>query len=107
MASLPALKIKMVKAGEGAHLNAVLKMLQDAGTMRAEFRLLLPTLGHDTVPAERQDVVTTHGCEEPPSLDNTIYSHRPCTASRRAHPSPSNEKVQHILVDAPRVGHVT
>lgn len=53
MASFLTLKIKMVKAGEGAHLNAVLKMLQDAGKTGAQLRLVQPTPCHGTVPGRK------------------------------------------------------
>lgn len=71
MASLLTPKTRM------AHLSAVLKMLQDAGKTKVEFKLVLSTLGHDVVPGERQEFVFNHGCEEAPSLGNTPYSHRP------------------------------
>lgn len=105
MASFLTPNTRMVRADHRTHLSAVLKTLQDAET-RAEFRLVLPTLVHDRVPGEKQEFVTTHGCEGPLSLGNTPYSHRSWTAHGRAHPSPSNYKVQYLLVGAPRVGHV-
>lgn len=45
-------------SGVGAHLNAVLNALQDAGKVRAELRLKLPALGHDSVPGERQELIS-------------------------------------------------
>lgn len=106
MASSLTPKTRMVRADHRTHLSAVLKTLQDAGKTRAEFRLVLPILGHDTVPGEKQEFVTTHGCEGPLSLGNTPYSHRSWTAPGRVHLSLSNYKVQHLPVGVPREGHI-
>lgn len=83
----------MVRVGHRAYLSLVLKMLQDASKGRAEFRLVLPTLSHDTIPGEKQEFMPTHSCEESPSLGNTPYSHRPWTVPGRVYVSPSNYKV--------------
>lgn len=106
MAAFLTLKIKMVKAGQGAHLNAILKMLQGASKTGAEFKLVLPTLHHGIVPGGEAGVCPTCGCEGPSSLDNTPYSHKSWTAPGRAHAFPSNDEVQHVLIGPPRVGHV-
>lgn len=57
MTALLTFKINMVKVGQGPHLNTVSKMLRDARKTGVEFRLVLPTLGHDMVPGERQEFV--------------------------------------------------
>lgn len=41
--------------------------LQDAGKTRVKFKLMLPALGHEMVPGERQEFMPTHGCKRPPS----------------------------------------
>lgn len=87
MASFLTPKTRMVRASDWTHLSAVLKPFQDAGKTRAEFRLVLSTLGHDTVPGEKQEFMTTLGCEGPLSLDNTPHSPRSWTAPGRVHPS--------------------
>lgn len=70
-------------------------MLQDASKARAEFRLVLPTVSHDTIPGEKQEFMPRpHGCEESPSLGNTPYSHRPWTVPGRVYMSTSDYKVQ-------------
>lgn len=53
--------------GSGAHLSAVLNTFQDAAKVRAELRLMLPALGHDSVPRERQEFMPpeTLGCPPP------------------------------------------
>lgn len=100
MAALLTLKIKMVKTGQRAHLNAVWKMFQDASKTRAEFRLVLPTQGHDMVPGAKQEFIPPMAVKDLPPW-TTLHTH---TAPGRTHLSPSNDKVQHILVGAPRAG---
>lgn len=65
---------------------------------------MLPTLGHDTLPGEKQEFVLNHGCEGHPPWATLHSPTQALDSPWEVHPSPSHYEVQHLMVSVPRVG---